>query len=339
MEKTEEIKQMKNLIRTYLLKELNQCKGDETVFFGTGLASTSAPSLGFGIDILSTILASLKVKRILDGKEVLHLLSTTGYNISEDTKENIIKKQEDMIEKIINNLGIKNEYRFIKSSDFINKPEFKIIKLEVERKLARFRGITNFDEYGEYTILQTAICKYLYEYENVRVKTGWCTKEKDRPLDISEEYIKGLIEEGHLNEFYFDEIYRYVYPEDNYSYIYTQPAIGLNGRCSPPYTVTENDIRPLIDEDIKVYVNEYIKKINSYTGQKKKDLKKKLKNAIENWRKTIINPYEELFGEVTISSELTDEIDIVLEKISIIQAKILGEIIKYKKPQQNEGGR
>ena len=38
-------------------------------------------------------------------------------------------------------------------------------------------------------------------------------------------------------------------------------------------------------------------------------------------------------------SELTDEIDIVLEKISIIQAKILGEIIKYKKPQQNEGGR
>ena len=111
MEKTEQIKQMTNLLGTYLQENLNtESLGDKSVFFGTGLASTQSPSLGFGIDVLSTILSSLKAKRILGARGVLHLISTTGYNISEDTRDNILLKQQKTIEKIIRNLGLQDEY-------------------------------------------------------------------------------------------------------------------------------------------------------------------------------------------------------------------------------------
>ncbi len=322
MKKTEEISQMKNLISTCLSNNLNNEKaGDKSVFFGTGLASSQAPSLGFGIDILGTILTSLKVKRILGAKEVLHLISTTGYNISEDTKENIVKKQEEIIQKIVLNLGIQNEYRLICSSNFIETPRFLEIKSEIEHTLSKFNDAINFDQYGSYTILQTSICKYLYEKEKVILKTGWCVRDTSRPLVVSKDYIRELIECGHLNELYFDEIYRYVYPEDEYSFIYTPPAIGLDGRCSPPYTVTENDNRPLIDENIDLYVNTYIGNM-----QETRDSRKKFKKSIENWRKTIIEPYEDLFGKIIVSEDISNPQFEILKKLSAIQKEILQDI-------------
>lgn len=322
MKKAEEISQMKNLISTCLSNNLNNENiGDKVVFFGTGLASSQAPSLGFGIDILGTILTSLKAKRMLGAKEVLHLISTTGYNVSEDTKENIIKKQEEIIKKIISNLGIQSEYRLICSSDFINTPRFSEMQKEIEKKLSIFNDTINFDKYGSYTILQTAICKYLYEKENVILKIGWCVRDTQRPLTVSEDYIRELIESGHLNELYFDEVYRYVYPEDDYSFIYTPPAIGLDGRCSPPYTVTEYDNRPLIDENIDKYVNTYISNM-----PETRDSRKKLKKSVENWRKTIVEPYEDVFGRIIVSEYISNPQFEILKKLLFIQKGILQNI-------------
>ena len=322
MNKTEEIKQMNNL-KDYCLSENLDKENTENraVFFGTGLASTQAPSLGFGVDILSTILTSLKVKRILGAKEVLHLISTTGYNVSEDTRENIIKKQKDIMEKIIQNLGIGSEYRLVLSSEFINSQQFLKIKKDVEKKLSIFDDTINFDKYGSYTILQTAISKYLYEKEGAILKTGWCVRNTERPAVVSEEYAKELIEGGHLNEIFFDEMYRYAYPEDDYSFVYTPPAIGLNGRCSPPYTVTEMDSRPLIDDDLYKYYNNYT---NSMSDKKdKKDKRKKLKKSLENWERTIINPYEELFEKLEVSKDSSIPEYTILKKVSLIQEKVL----------------
>ena len=329
MEKTEQIEQMTNLQGTYLKKNLNnESLGDKSVFFGTGLASTQSPSLGFGIDVLSTILSSLKAKRILGAREVLHLISTTGYNISEDTRDNILLKQQKTIEKIIRNLGLQDEYRLILSSDFLNTPRFLEIKKEIGEKLSVFDDVENFESYGTYTILQTAICRYLYEQEGAILKVGWCLKEPKMLGFISEDSIRKIIESGHLNETYFDNVYRYVYPNDNYSFIYTPPAIGLDGRCSPPYTVTENDARPLIDEDIYHYFDNYINLINNTDNSKKRrDLKKKIKKSIENLRKTIVEPYEELYGciEVPIDSS-KPEMEIV-SKVGWIQQKVLEDRI------------
>lgn len=334
MKKTEQLKQMENLKSTKAMllsesinKEENM-KG-KTVFFGTGLASTTAPSLGFGLDLLSTILTSLKVKRIVGAKEILHLISTTGYNISENTREELLKKQKDTIEKIISNLGISNEYKLILSSDFINTSEFLKIYENTNNKLSLFSDVENFDQFGPYTILQTALCKYLYEKEDVKIKIGWMVRDTERPSKVSEDNARELIEVGHLNEFYFDEIYRYAYPEDNYSFLYTPPALGLDGKCSPPYTVTEVDNRPLIDEDVGQYYQKYVESMNNPS----RDTRKKLKKAIQNWENTIIKPYEELFGKIQLNSEY-NEVE-TLMKLEQIQKDILKENELHKNSNPN----
>ena len=317
MKKKEEILKMANLKSTYLSKSLNNEEQNENaVFFGTGLASTSAPSLGFGIDILSTILTALEVKRILGAKYALHLISTTGYNISQTTRDELIEKQCSIINTITSNLGISNEYKVICSNSFVNTQRFKEIYKEVANKLQIFNQLENFERFGSYTILQTAICKYLYVTENALVKIGWTLKDCEREEYVSESKVQELIELGHLNESYFDDIYRYTYPEDICSYIYTPPAIGLDGRSSPPYTVTENDNRPLIDEDVSKYYYRYMDQMKN-----SRDTRKKLKRSIENLRNTIVGPYERLFGKIIINSE--DENILTLMKVANIQKTVL----------------
>ena len=325
MDKIDKILQMKNLKCTWLSQRINDTQNNTSVFFGTGLATTTAPSLGFGIDVLSTILTALEVKRKIGAKQVLHLISTTGYSIGEVTKKELIKRQKDTINTIISNLGITNEYKLICSEDFIDTEEFKKIYEEVKTKLSEFYEMEEFEEIGDYTILQTAICKYLYEEKHAAVKIGWTTKECEKEESISNGRIKELIESRRLNEIYFDTIYRYVYPNDECSYIYTPAAIGLDGRCSPPYTVTENDNRALIDESILQYYNDYI-------GNRvlSRDARKKLRKSIENIRKTIVEPYERLYGEIKIDDKekMPDDPYIIVIKTNKIQEMLLKERLK-----------
>ena len=325
MDNIEKIKQITNLKGKCLSQKINDYQQDTKVFFGTGLATTTAPSLGFGIDVLSTILTALEVKRKIGAKQVLHLISTTGYSIGEVTKEELIKKQKEVINTIISNLGITNEYKLICSEDFINTEEFKRIHEQIKIKLSEFYEMEDFEEIGEYTILQTAICKYLYEAEHATVKIGWTTKECEKEESISNERVRELIESGRLNEIYFDSIYRYVYPNDECSYIYTPAALGLDGRCSPPYTVTEKDNRPLIDESILRYYNEYIS-----NKDMSRDARKKLRKSIENIRRTIVEPYERIYGEIIINDKekTPDDPYIVVIKLNKIQEILLRERLK-----------
>lgn len=334
MKKSEGISQMTNLKSMYLSNNINtENQSNTSIFFGTGLASTTAPSLGFGIDVLSTILTALEVKRKLGAKNVLHLISTTGYNVSESTRDELIEKQKGVINTIVSNLGISSEYKMICSNDFIGTEKFKEIYNSVKVKLEDFYELENFESFGDYTILQTSICRYLYETENASVKIGWTTKDNEREEKVSRESVEELIESAHLNEFYFDEIYRYVYPENECSYIYTPPAIGLDGRCSPPYTVTQNDTRPLIDENICNYYHKYIEQMKT-----SRDSKKKLKKSIENLQKTIVEPYEKLFGKIAINctENTCEELLISVMKVAKIQEKVLREIIVNNNTKNNK---
>lgn len=277
-----------------------------------------------------------------------------------------IKKEIEYILKEFNKDGIEEKLKAVNPEDLesiLNR------KKEIEYILELLNAKINFEKYGNYTILQTAICRYLYEKEGVRVKIGWCFENnKERPDIVTEEYLRILISEGHNSEFYFDVVYDYVDKQwedrkEQISYVYTPPGYGLDGKGSIPYTVTDDKVldsssvaeepkyvRPLISEKIFLHWCNYmdeLKKTGHYSGNSKKNHNKKMRKAFENWDRTIVKPYEELFGEISLYTESKNSQTISALKLGWIQREILKKRIKDMNdnhttpviPGSNEGGR
>lgn len=90
-----------------------------------------------------------------------------------------------------------------------------------------------------------------------------------------------------------------------------------------------------------------LKKTGHYSGNSKKNHNKKMRKAFENWDRTIVKPYEELFGEIFLYTESKNSQTISALKLGWIQREILKERIKDMNdnhttpdiPGYNEGGR
>ena len=57
-----------------------------------------------------------------------------------------------------------------------------------------------------------------------------------------------------------------------------------------------------------------------------RDSRKKLKKSVENWRKTIIEPYEDVFGKILVSEDISNPQFEILRKLLFIQKGILQNI-------------
>ena len=81
----------------------------------------------------------------------------------------------------------------------------------------------------------------------------------------------------------------------------------------------------MIDESILQYYNDYI-------GNRvlSRDARKKLRKSIENIRKTIVEPYERLYGEIKIDDKekMPDDPYIIVIKTNKIQEMLLKERLK-----------
>lgn len=293
---------------------------DSTLYFGTGLASVNEPSSGFGVEFLNTVLTALWLQRQLGFKKVIHEISTVGYNIDEETRKRLIAQEKFIVQNLIRNLHLENIYQLNFSHDYHNSDEFNAIKQYVDEKLAEFSENENFKEIGTYTALQLSGMKYLYDKENTRIKLGWIT-DKKAPMDtVGRENANELINKGHLNEYYFDHMYRYVFPQDQYSFLYTPCAIDLgNGNRTVPYTVTPSQTRPVLNG----------RSIEKFVGSLP-DTKSKRK-VIKSWSENIVDLFENMF--CTIPVEETGDANItVLKKLDAIQRKVLN--LEKRKPTQ-----
>lgn len=285
----------------------------KTLYFGTGLASVNGESQGFGVDFLSTFCTAVWLKQKFNYDYVIHEISTEGYNISQEARDNLIKHEGRVIQTMIQNLGLESSYRLRFSYEYHQSNEFKQIKDFVTESLLPFKEIKNYDTVSRYTILQLTGMKFLYRSHQTRMKLGWITDIKEQPMIVDEEYAKQLINTGHLNEFYFDNMYRFVFPQDSYSFLYTPCAIDLkNGGRTVPYTVLEGQARPILNGG---KMEEFMSEIEN----------KKLKNKVINsWSENIINLFESLFFEIPTHSSSNCPDSLVLEKIDYIQKEICG---------------
>lgn len=297
---------------------------DSTLYFGTGLASVNEASSGFGIEFLNTVLTALWLQRQLGFKKVIHEISTVGYNIDEESRSRLMAQENFIVQNLIRNLHLEGKYQLNFSHDYHNSREFNQIKLYVDAILAEFSGNDNFEEIGRYTALQLTGMKYLYDKEGTRIKLGWIT-DKKAPLDIvKRQDVEELINRGHLNEYYFDHMYRYVFPQDKYSFLYTPCAIDLgNGNRTVPYTVTPSQTRPVLNgRSIEKFVTSL------------PDTKSK-KKVVKSWSENIVALFEEMFYTIPVEVDDVDSSLIILKKLDYIQKKVLN-LEKSKKIAEKE---
>lgn len=283
----------------------------DTLYFGTGLASVNEASSGFGVEFLNTVLTALWLQKQIGFKKVIHEISTVGYNIDDETRNRLIAQEEFIVQNLIRNLHLEDKYQLNFSHNYHNSSEFNEIKKYVDTILSEFSDNPHFTEIGRYTALQLAGMKYLYDKENTRIKLGWITDKKAPLESVNKEDVMNLINSGHLNEYYFDHMYRYVFPNDKYSFIYTPCAIDLgNGNRTVPYTVTPIQKRPVLNgRSIEKFVSNL------------PDTKSKRK-VIKNWSDNIVDLFEDMFYKIPIEDE-EDKNLTTLKKLDYIQKKVL----------------
>ena len=280
------------------------------VFFGTGLASQKEESCGFGFELLNTALTALALMKELGADGVLHEIGTVGYQISEDRRRQLIEEQLEIISNMIRNLGLENIYNVETSHSYHDCDYFKHVLQHVQMKMHPFSDLCNFQSYGNYTVIQIAQMKFLYETEDTKMKVGWVIGDHPVLQKIGADQAAMLINRGRLNEYYFDSLYRYVFPDDEYSFVYTPAGMDiLNGKKYAPYTVTKSQNRPLLTQPIK----EYLSKIPDDCHKRR---------ALRNYKKMIVDNWEYLFGEIDVSDYISAEA-LLINKLQYIQDRVL----------------
>ena len=288
------------------------CEKGKVVYFGTGLATAREESLGFGFELLNLVLTALVLMDELGADGILHEIGTVGYDISEKHRNWLIENQLSFIEKMTRNLDVADIYSVKLSHSYHDSDYFKRILQHVKMKMRAFSDLANFRKYGYYTLFQISQMKYLYDIEKAAVKVGWIIGNKPVLDRLDANVVEALILKGHLNEYYFDSIYRYVFPDDEFLFVYTQAGIDvMNGKRYAPYTVTVSQNRPLMVDPIKPYLSRI------------PDSKHK-KKVLSLYNKRIIYNWEYLFGEIETLDHMPDD-DKVIDKLQHIQDRILGE--------------
>jgi hypothetical protein len=290
---------------------------ESSLYFGTGLASFSKPSLGFGIDFLCTIFCALNIKRQLGLKKVIHEISTVGYNITDNERDELVAVQKEQIERLVTNLGITGEYQLNFSNEYHEDVCFNEILSEAREKLNVLAENPNYKNTGNYLTLQIAGMKYLYDKQDVRFKLGWTINKIAPPKRVERKDAERLISEGKLSEYFFDQIYRFAFPQDKYSFVYTPPALDpITGGRSAPYTVTEDSNKPLLfGEDIMSFMSRI-------PFSKEKTFSK------ENYTRNIVDLYSKLFGDGELIDYAREK---EFENLSKIQARVMRPILNIER--------
>jgi hypothetical protein len=281
------------------------------VFFGTGLASSKEESCGFGFELLNTILTALIVMKEVGADSILHEIGTVGYNVSEEQQKRLVEEQLNIIINMTQNLGIEDVYDVELSHSYHELEDFRCAFQLVKEKLNSFMVLPNFQRYGNYTMIQIAQMKFLYKNENAAIKVGWIVGNKPMLAQIGSTEVEQLINKGNLNEYYFDSLYRYVFPSDEFSFIYTNAGMDiLDGRRYAPYTVTKSQHRPLLIDPIKKYLS----------GIPESKYKREV---LRFYEKSIVKNWENYFGEIDCYDFMSAG-EKLITKLQYIQDKVLG---------------
>ncbi|RJR29200.1 hypothetical protein C4564_02570 [Candidatus Microgenomates bacterium] len=263
--------------------ELEEGSGG-SLYFGTGLTTSKAPSIGVPFDVVGMLCVAKKLREVLSLNEVIQFIADThalsnDFNTSESVKA-IADKMVDASGRVARLLDMK--YTPILASDIDHKPEY----LEI------FNSIESDDH--EYVRREWTDIEYLRQQHSLRLKLSWTIGPKVNKLGFDER----------LYDLRFREVMGHTM-----SFIYLLPGrtLDIDRPKVSPYISVEGERRILLQkgEDVAGKI-----------AEAKDTQNNKLKSAMKHLA-SIVALFEELQGEVpgsTTEEKVQSIIDMIFEK-------------------------
>lgn len=237
---------------------------EKSIYYGTGIATPEALSIGLPFDILGIAFLNEKIRRGAGFHKVYHHVADTHAKTNVWAKtEEVDKKGKEVqasLTKVFKNLGL-DSFEVILSSSFDQEADY-------EQLLEEFESSDKHD----YVKHEMADMEWYRKEKNVVLKTGWIIQAKETRIGSDERL--------------FDREYRKFKGDDSMSFIYVKAGRTLDpGRPkASPYIQIPGENRLLLKKDENV-------------KEKFEMARDKTPSTINHIEK-IVQLYEELFGSL-----------------------------------------
>lgn len=250
----------------HTLLENSFTKPGGSIYYGTGLTTPNAISVGLPFDVLGMMLTAERLRRAGQFETVIHHIADTHAKtndwINEAAVDSLAAETKKTLESVKSGLGLDN-FEIILSSTFDTTSEYKAILEAYEDS-----------EEAEYVKRELADITWYKAHKDLRLKTSWIIQAKETELGFDERR--------------FDREFLRYHP-DGLSFVYTKPG-RTHDPSRPkasPYISIEGEERLLIrpNQNVEAILQAAYAKDPNLGGAKKH-------------LTTIVRIYEQLFGSL-----------------------------------------
>jgi hypothetical protein len=254
-----------------------------SIYYGTGLTTPNAISVGLPFDVLGMMLTAEKLRKAGEFDKVYHHIADTHAKtndwIDDEQVDAVAENAILTLERVKQNLGL-DAFEFVRSSSFDTSDEYKAL-------------VETFDSSveHEYVRREMADMEWYRIHEDVRIKLGWIIQSSETDMGFDERR--------------FDKEYLKFHP-GQMSFVYTKPGrtFDTSRPKASPYISIDGERRLVLRPGMNV--EELLaKEIDPNLGGAKKHLQ------------NIIRLYEGIYGNlgkfgkdgVTFESKLQHIVD------------------------------
>lgn len=202
-----------------------------SIYYGTGLTTPRAISVGLPFDVLGTMLTAEKLRQAGQFDHVYHHIADTHAKtndwISPDEVDAVAQRTVGTLETVKRNLGLER-FVFVTASSFDASDEYRSL----------VDGFSSSEEH-EYVRREMADMEWYRTRADVRIKLGWIIQAKETDMGFDERR--------------FDREYLRFHP-GQMSFIYTKPGRTFDAsrpKASPYISIAEES-RLLLAPDVDV---------------------------------------------------------------------------------------
>jgi len=261
--------------------ELTERESGGSLYFGTGLTTAKAPSVGVPFDVVGMLCVANKLREVLQLDQVIQLIADTHALSNEFNTPESVKVMADRMIDVSGRVAklLEMKYTPILASNIDQKPEY----IEILQSI-------NTDDH-EYVRREWADIEFLRRHYDLRLKLSWTIGLKVNRVGFDERL--------------YDPRFREVMGQ-SMSFVYLLPGrtLDIDRPKVSPYIAVEGERRILLQpgEDVAAKIAE---------AQEVQD--NKLKSAIKHLA-DIVALFEELQGKVP--GDTTEEkVQVIINKL------------------------
>lgn len=256
-----------------------------SVYFGTGLCTAKAMTVGVPFDVLGMLFVAEKLRRYFGLKKIIQLVADTHAKSNSFTNpEEVDRAASRMIETIhtvVSSLGQEEIFHPLLSSSFDTSPEYQNV----------FQGIQTDDH--EYVRREWSDIEYLRQQQDLKLKLSWIVDPKAKKVGFDER----------LYDLRFREV---TGQEMSFAYVMAGRTLDADRPKVSPYICIPKENRILLQKDEKV-----VEKLESAKAR----LSETRFKSIEDHLESIVNMYNDLFDGTIVNKNIADSVSELIVKL------------------------